>query len=63
MQVRDGDRMLKKKENVIRLLRRTRKLIEPEINREKILLEKELGNHNAETTVDLQLWDLNYCSS
>ena len=78
MQVREGDRVLSTKEKVIEFLIRTRTLMEPEIAREKKLLQRELvvnneknqnqnnqnqqQNQKQQNQNNLQLWDLAYCS-
>jgi Zn-dependent oligopeptidase len=58
MQVREGDRVLSTKERVVEFFTRTRTLMEPEIAREKKLLERELVGGKE----GVQLWDLAYCS-
>jgi len=65
MQIRKEERMITSKEKVVDFLKRTRMLLEPEINREKSLLERELttGRDVQQETDPLQLWDLVYCSS
>ena len=67
MQVREGDRMLETKENVMEFLTKTRVRLEPEILKEKKLLENELKiDQQIETNKNgnnLQLWDLAYCSA
>jgi mitochondrial intermediate peptidase len=75
MQVREGDRMLENKENVLTFLTKTRARLETEIQKEKRLLERELpelddnnSNNSGEgegegKEAGLQLWDLSYCSN
>ena len=68
MQVRDGDRMLGSRANVTKFLSTVRDRLRPEVEREAVLMRREMGQIDDEADGGgaegtLQQWDISYSSS